>query len=413
MSRPLIFISYSHKDEEEDKEKKLKDRLISQLGVAERQGQFDVWWDNHIPAGDDWDSIIQAKLKTARVAILMVTAHFLRSDYVLTKEIPVLLERRKTEGVLVFPILTRPCDWENVEWLREIQMRPTPPHPLSTGTGDEIDGVLANIAKEIREWIKKDENKFAISPKTTFERPKTLQPKFGPSLLSENYLAIKEEVGKLDDFTDLYYQTDTWLNKLTALGKKIDEVNKEINKQPTPLGKKFEETSKELTDKSRVMEDVRRAIRLITGEEGLISKFDEAFDEISGQLKTFTDSISDLTQKQKELDKVILRLASGIVGIMNQEKIENLRQIKRSLHSICSDVGIKLDEYENEPVSTEALENYYIKIRSIFQGLKNSLPLNDLRRAPESLRLSLYEEIRGSVKILTTLTAMSKEVQQQ
>lgn len=409
MSRPLIFISYSHKDEET-----WKDPLVRQLSVAQQQGLLELWDDRRIDAGENWFEEIIKAIEDGCIAILLVSENSLTSQFILNQEVPRMLNRLGTGKLKLYPIIVEPCDWGAVEWLKQMNLRPRDGRPVGETKDKErtkyqISLDLLEIAKEIRQLIET----IPTSPKTTFERPKTLQPKFGPSLLSENYLAIKEEVGKLDDFTDLYYQTDTWLNKLTALGKKIDEVNKEINKQPTPLGKKFEETSKEITDKSRVMEDVRRAIRLITGEEGLISKFDEAFDEISGQLKTFTDSINDLTQKQKELDKVILRLASGIVGIMNQEKIENLRQIKRSLHSICSDVGIKLDEYENEPVSTEALENHYIKIRSIFQGLKNSLLLNDLRRAPESLRLSLYEEIRGSVKILTTLTAMSKEVQQQ
>ena len=37
MSRPTVFISYSHKDED------WKDRLVTHLGVLAQQGVLEVW----------------------------------------------------------------------------------------------------------------------------------------------------------------------------------------------------------------------------------------------------------------------------------------------------------------------------------------------------------------------------------
>ncbi len=37
MGKPTVFISYSHKDEE------WKNRLVTQLGVLEKESLFDFW----------------------------------------------------------------------------------------------------------------------------------------------------------------------------------------------------------------------------------------------------------------------------------------------------------------------------------------------------------------------------------
>jgi hypothetical protein len=47
MSKPIIFISYSHKDETE------KDELLAQLGVLQSAGLIGLWNDDQIEAGAD------------------------------------------------------------------------------------------------------------------------------------------------------------------------------------------------------------------------------------------------------------------------------------------------------------------------------------------------------------------------
>ncbi len=48
MSKPTVFISYSHKDE------LWKDRLETQLRVLRFEGMLGTWTDRQIGAGDDW-----------------------------------------------------------------------------------------------------------------------------------------------------------------------------------------------------------------------------------------------------------------------------------------------------------------------------------------------------------------------
>ncbi len=48
MTKPTVFISYSHKDEA------WKDRLVAHLGVLAQEGLLDTWDDRCIGGGEDW-----------------------------------------------------------------------------------------------------------------------------------------------------------------------------------------------------------------------------------------------------------------------------------------------------------------------------------------------------------------------
>lgn len=143
MSRPTVFISYSHKDE------KWKDLLITQLGVLQQQGLLEVWDDRRIGAGEGWYEEIQAAMNRASVALLLVSADFLTSNFILREEVPRLLERREKEGMRLFPVLVRPCNWPLVPWLAPLQIRPKDARPLSGGTEHQIDADLTAIAEEV------------------------------------------------------------------------------------------------------------------------------------------------------------------------------------------------------------------------------------------------------------------------
>src|SRR5579872_1019065 len=139
---PNIFISYSHKDEV------WKERLVTHLGVLERQKILQTWDDRRIKAGDEWFEAIEKEMTTAKVAVLLISAHSLTSDFILHTEVPNLLERRESEGMVIFPIIVKPCVWEEVPWLARLQARPIDGTPLSKFTTNRRDEELANIAKE-------------------------------------------------------------------------------------------------------------------------------------------------------------------------------------------------------------------------------------------------------------------------
>ena len=111
---PTVFISYSHPDEV------WKNRLVSHLGVLQREGLLDIWEDRRIGASADWEAEIAAALARAKAAVLLISANFLNSNFILTKEAPLLLQRRMEEGLPVIPVIVRSCAWEKVSWLSPI-----------------------------------------------------------------------------------------------------------------------------------------------------------------------------------------------------------------------------------------------------------------------------------------------------
>ena len=166
MSKPTVFISYSHKDEE------WKDRLVSHLGVLKNQGFLEMWEDRQIKGGDDWLKEIEQAINKSQIAIIMISANFLTSEFILGKEVPELFRRKKKDNLLIMPLIVKPCAWETVDWLNPIQARPKDGRPLSGGSEYQIDKDLSDFAKEIFDLLKRvpkqpsviDEESFYIPP---------------------------------------------------------------------------------------------------------------------------------------------------------------------------------------------------------------------------------------------------------
>jgi hypothetical protein len=148
MSQPLVFISYSHKDEAE------KDRLMSHL-KAVTSDSISVWSDAHLRGGGEWEWEINQAIGQAKVAILLVTADFLNSEYVIEKEVPKLLERREKEGLVVVPVIARACAWKKVSWLSNLNVMPRTGRPVWRAGSKHVDEALAGIAEEVAQVIEK------------------------------------------------------------------------------------------------------------------------------------------------------------------------------------------------------------------------------------------------------------------
>ncbi len=144
---PTVFISYSHRDED------WKDRVVGHLKVLEIDGELAVWDDERIAAGDGWRPEIEAAMRRAAVALLLISKDFLTSDFILGTEVPLLLQRRQTEGLRVIPVFVHPCAWEGVDWLAALQGRPCNGRALSEGRKPQTEKHLAELAREIRDLL--------------------------------------------------------------------------------------------------------------------------------------------------------------------------------------------------------------------------------------------------------------------
>src|SRR4030095_3484686 len=149
VTTPTVFISYSHRDEA------WKERLLTQLGVLQQQSILELWHDGRIGAGADWYQDICQAMETAHVAVLLISAHFLTSPFILQEEVSRLLTRRQQEGLPIVPILVTPCPWRQAAGLARMQLRPRGARPLSAGNEHQIETELTAVAKEIAALIRR------------------------------------------------------------------------------------------------------------------------------------------------------------------------------------------------------------------------------------------------------------------
>jgi hypothetical protein len=173
MTKPTVFISYSHKDE------KWKDRLVTHLGVLQQEGLLDLWDDRRIGAGESWYEKIQETISKAKVAVLLVSADFLTSNFILGEEVPRLL-KRQGEGLRIFPIIIRPCAWKRVNWLARMNLRPRDGKPISSGNEHQIETDMADIAEEVATIIESESHKTSLGtspiiPEKESQEKKSLQ----------------------------------------------------------------------------------------------------------------------------------------------------------------------------------------------------------------------------------------------
>lgn len=140
---PAVFISYSHKDEA------WKDRLKPHLKMLEQAGRVIVWDDRMIDAGDQWYERITEAMEGSQVAICLISPDYLASDFCIKEEIPYFLEKRKTEGMLILPVLIRSCFWEVFDWLSKTQMLPRDGKSVADDFANTYDVVFTEVAKRV------------------------------------------------------------------------------------------------------------------------------------------------------------------------------------------------------------------------------------------------------------------------
>ncbi|MFN7900711.1 MAG: TIR domain-containing protein, partial [Synechococcaceae cyanobacterium] len=146
LDREQLFISYSHADRD------WVDRLRKMIRPLERSHGLRLWDDSQIPAGAKWRQEIETALATAKVALLLVSADFLASEFVTNHELPPLLEAAEAEGLSILWVPLRPSLVE-VTPIQAYQAVLSPKRPLASMNAGEQEEALKTIALAIQEKL--------------------------------------------------------------------------------------------------------------------------------------------------------------------------------------------------------------------------------------------------------------------
>jgi hypothetical protein len=125
-----VFVAYAHEDEA------LLTKLENHLRSLYRKGLITIWSDRQILPGTEWKQEIDVRLKRADIILLLVSPHFLTSNYS-GIEMRKALERHQENEARVIPIIVRPCEWSNAPFAR-LPVLPTDTNPVTNwGSQDE------------------------------------------------------------------------------------------------------------------------------------------------------------------------------------------------------------------------------------------------------------------------------------
>ena len=181
--RKTIFVSYSHRDQ------LWLERLQVHLHPALSYGHLDLWDDTRLKAGDRWLDAIREAIDRADVAIVLISADFMASDFIRTHELPRLLKAADERGTIVIPVHVGPSLYDHEAKLSVFQAINSPSEPLAALDSDRSEMVLVDLAKRVLEacQIKEQESR-----QPGRAAPAAFLPRINPDFVGRN--AIVKDV---------------------------------------------------------------------------------------------------------------------------------------------------------------------------------------------------------------------------
>ena len=140
--RKGAFISYSHKDS------KFLEQLKVQLAYYARRGVVDYWDATKIQTGANWQKEVERAIEVTRIAVLLVSAEFLASDFIAKNELPPLLAEAQKGGAIILPVILSACVYEDTE-LARFQAFNSPSKPLLGMSKHQQQVLWTKIARHI------------------------------------------------------------------------------------------------------------------------------------------------------------------------------------------------------------------------------------------------------------------------
>ncbi len=139
-----VFISFHEADEE------LLQDLERHLGALRREKMITCWHSRKIVAGEERNAEIDKHLNQAGIILLLMSSHFLDSEYHWTVEVTRALERNESGKARTIVVLLRLVDWE----IKPIDRLPLlPRNRLPIKKWEDRDEAFVEVVNGIREEL--------------------------------------------------------------------------------------------------------------------------------------------------------------------------------------------------------------------------------------------------------------------
>lgn len=140
MPTGFVFLSHSRSDE------RLASMLNTQL-AAFREYQIDVITSaSCVTPGGNRRVAVRDSLDRSDIAVVLISSDYLEESAQPGHELFEILDRQRTAQLLLVPVIARPCAWQSMEWLCDIEVFPHDGFPLSTAAVEVVDERLSTLA---------------------------------------------------------------------------------------------------------------------------------------------------------------------------------------------------------------------------------------------------------------------------
>lgn len=139
-----LSISYSHKDE------RYRRKLDTHLAALRRQKLITDWHDRKITAGSEIDKVINEKLKSSDIVLLLVSPDFLNSDYCYGIEMEQAMNMHAACSAFVVPVILRPAYWADAPFGK---LRALPKDGKPVVSWGNQDSAFLNVIEELKTLV--------------------------------------------------------------------------------------------------------------------------------------------------------------------------------------------------------------------------------------------------------------------
>jgi predicted acylesterase/phospholipase RssA len=146
--RNSVFISYAREDA------KWMNMFAAHLQPYVDKGAFSVWVDTQIKPGDQWDEKIKQALDSTKVALMLVTPNFLKSNYILKKELKYFLKASQENGLIIFWVAVENVPYEETHLAPYQSANTDPEKALDDYAENEIGNEIIRICRKLKAAVK-------------------------------------------------------------------------------------------------------------------------------------------------------------------------------------------------------------------------------------------------------------------
>jgi NB-ARC domain-containing protein/WD40 domain-containing protein/TIR domain-containing protein/apoptotic protease-activating factor 1-like protein len=158
--RDSVFISYSHRDA------MWLESMLTFLKPFTRKGTLSIWNDTYIEIGGLWRREIDSGLQRAAIGLLLISPHFLASDFIMDVELPALVDAAERNLLKLVWVPISASHWRYSQ-LVDYQAAWDPGQPLDALEEHRRNAALVQITERVVEAAKA----YATPPSTVDATP--------------------------------------------------------------------------------------------------------------------------------------------------------------------------------------------------------------------------------------------------